>query len=103
MPFPERRNHRIPLSAAAAMTQRFRDGAKGAVQGHMFPREVIESLLNQPGAYGIRFYFGTGDDGATGLVAVAVDSDANDLSNGEVYDFGFPCPPWCGGGSALNT
>ena len=103
MPFPEKRNHRIQLSAAAAMTRRYREQAKGGVQGHMFPRDVIETLLNQAGAQGIRFYFANDDSGATGLVAVAVDGDANDLSNAEMFDFGFPCPPFCGGGSALNS
>lgn len=103
MPFPERRNHRIPLGAAAAMTRRHRDRVQGAVQGHMFPRDILETLLNQPGAQGIRFYYATDDSGATGLVAVAVDGEANDMSSGEVFDFGFPCPPWCGGSNALNS
>jgi hypothetical protein len=104
MPFPPKRDHRIPLAAAAAMTKRYRDEATGAETAQMFPREVIETLLSQPGAFGTRFYFGReAAGGPIRLVAVAVDSQGNDLAGGEIIDFGFPCPPWCSGDNQLNS
>ena len=104
MPFPPRREHQIPLAAAAAMTRRFRDEAKGGETAQLFPREVIERLLSQPGAYGIRFYFGRENAGGPNrLVAVAVDSDGNDMTAGEVMDWAFPCPPFCSFTNDLNS
>lgn len=104
MPFPPKQNHRIPLQAAAAMTRRYREGSKGPEKAQMFPREDLESLLNQSGAYGIRFYFGTETvEGSIRLVGVAVDQDGNDMTTGVMIDYGFPCPPWCGDGNELNS
>lgn len=105
MPFPPQREHRISLERAAEMTRRHRNGRPGKGElAQMFPREVLERLLSQPGAMGIRFYFGREtDEGETRLVAVAVDQDANDMTAGEIDDFGFPCPPVCSGGNELNS
>lgn len=104
MPFPPTQDHRIPLAEAAAMTKRYRDGvAKGAELALMFPREVLESLLKQPKARGIRFYYARAGDGKQQAVAVAVDENGNDLYDGDLIDRGFPCPPFCGVTNPLNS
>ncbi|HET9514631.1 MAG TPA: hypothetical protein VFO95_11945, partial [Gemmatimonadales bacterium] len=60
--------------------------------------------LNQPGARGIRFYYGEESEGeSTRLVAVAVDENGNDIVSGELADFGIPCPPFCSGENELNS
>ncbi|MEO7648411.1 MAG: hypothetical protein ABIV11_09270, partial [Gemmatimonadaceae bacterium] len=74
MPFPPKRDHSIPLAAAAALTKRYRDGAgKGAQRASMFPRDVFETLLAQAGCAGIRMYYGQGEAGAREIVLVGVD------------------------------
>jgi hypothetical protein len=105
MPFPPNQDHRIPLAAAQAMTKRYRDGiAKGDETAQMFPREVFEQLLKNPKVRGIRFYYARNDGGRMQMVAVGVDGDGNDmLADGDIFDRGFPCPPFCTGGIGLNS
>ena len=105
MPFPPRQDHRIPLAAAAAMTKRFRDrGGKGVETAQMFPREVFEQLLKNTKVHGIRFYYARNDDDKMQMVVVGVDAEGNDmLSDGEIFDRGFPCPPICSGLGGLNS
>ena len=103
MPFPPRQDHKIPLAEAAAMTKRHRDNSPAAEKAHMFPREVFEALLKNPKVSGIRLYHGRGQDGKGSMIAVGVDSDGNDiLDAGEIYDRGYPCPPFCTGAGGLN-
>jgi hypothetical protein len=106
MAFPPKQDHRIPLAEAAAMTKRFRDGvAKGSEIALMFPREVFEQLLKNGKVHGVRCYYArTAADAKPQMIVVGVDADGNDmLADGEIFDRGFPCPPFCGGGNALNS
>ena len=103
MAFPPKREHKISLDAAAALTRRYRERApKGMQVGTMFPREVFEALLAQPGCAGIRAYTGTADDDSQQTVLVGADGDGNDMTAGLLFDASFPCPPYCGGGNSLN-
>ncbi len=103
MPFPPERNHKVSLEAAAALTRGYREFApKGSQLASMFPRDVFDRLLAQPGCAGIRIYSGRNERRVHELVLVAVDADANDMTQGELFDFGLPCPPYCGGGTVLN-
>lgn len=103
MPFPPKRDHKIPLEAAAALTRRFRQGAgPGSQRASMFPREVFDTLLAQPGCMGIRIYNGAAEDGASAIVLVGVDRDGNDMTAAALFDLSVPCPPYCGGGNVLN-
>jgi hypothetical protein len=69
----------------------------------MFPREVYDRLLAQPGCAGIRMYYGLDDQGKSAMVLVGVDKDGNDMVNGELDDVHYPCPPFCDGTNALNS
>lgn len=103
MALPPKRDHRISLEAAATLTGRFRrDAEPGEQRATMFPREVFDSLLIQPGCLGIRIYNGVAEDGASANVLVGVDRDGNDMTSGALYDMGMPCPPYCGGDNELN-
>lgn len=109
-PLPSR-DHRIPLSAAVAMTRRYRASARpGAFRAGCFPSKVFENLLAQKGCAGIRIYLGCHEDDALSLVMVAVDADGRDIvpgsdgkyQEGAVVQDTIECPPFCDGGSPLN-
>jgi hypothetical protein len=105
MAFPPKQDHRIPLAEAAARTKQFREGmAKGSEIGLMLPRDVFEQLLKNGKVRGVRFYYSRTGDAKLQMIAVGVDADGNDLlEDGDIFDRGFPCPPFCGGGNALNS
>lgn len=103
MPFPPERNHKIPLEAAAALTRRYRQGAgRGAPLATLFPNSVFESLMAEPGCAGVRIYYGQGEAGQRELILVGVDGEGNDMTSAQVYDYGIPCPPYCGNPDVLN-
>jgi hypothetical protein len=103
MAFPPERNHKVSLEAAAVLTRGFRDVApQGSPFGSLFPREVFERLLAQPGCAGIRIYYGRNERREHELLLVGVDGTGDDMTTGELFDFGMPCPPYCGGGNVLN-
>src|SRR5262245_45902213 len=96
MPFPPKIEHKISLAEATALTKRHRDNPGGGPENaHLFPRDVFEALLANPKVSGIRRYHGksTGGDGA--MIAVGVDANGNDMLDGDIFDRGFPCPPFC--------
>jgi hypothetical protein len=98
-PPPPPRDHRITLGQARALLARRPRGERG---GH-FPSEALLAILNQPGCAGIRFYYGTNPDGSPAMVLVGIDETGTDMTDGEIIDNHFPCPPFCGdGGSALR-
>lgn len=103
MAFPPERNHKVSLAAAAALTKGYRDVApKGSPLASLFPREVFERLLAQPGCAGIRIYHGRNDRREHELLLVGVDQAGDDMTTGELFDFGMPCPPYCGGETILS-
>ena len=103
MAFPPKQDHRITLANATALTKAHQaNAAKGAVKGEMWPRDVFETLLAQPGCAGIRVYHGKGTDGAAHLVMVSVDSAGADMTSGAIMEMGFPCPPFCDTASTLQ-
>lgn len=97
------RDHRITLAAAAALTRRHREGgAKGATNASAFHADQVRALLAQPGCVGLRIYHGKNADGSDGTVIVGVDANDKDMTSGTLLENGFPCPPLCDNGSALN-
>jgi hypothetical protein len=103
MAFPPERNHKVSLEAAAALTKGYREvAAKGTPLGSLFPRDVFERLLAQPRCAGIRIYYGRNDRREHELLLVGVDETGDDMTDGEMFDISYPCPPYCGGGNVLN-
>ena len=100
MPFPPQHNHKITMAEASALTKGHRDSSPGAEKAHMFPRDVFETLLKNPKVKGIRLYHGKAQ-GKGELIAVGVDADGNDLLD-DIFDRGFPCPPYCTLTGGLN-
>ena len=104
MPFPARQDHRIAVADARAMTRRFREAApQEPVRGCMFPRAAFEAILAQEGCEGIRLYFGRSTGQGLQLVMVGVDGNALDMSQGEIMENSFPCPPFCDPRAALTS
>jgi len=105
---PPQRDHRIPLAAAAALTRRHREAAGGRTaaegeHGGMFPRDAVQRLLARKGCEGLRIYYGRAEAGTPVLVLVGVDADGNDIAGGEILEWSFPCPPYCGDPDGLNS
>lgn len=103
MPLPPQRDHRITLADAALLTRRHRDAASlRGERGGMFARAAVEQLLIQPGCAGLRFYYGRRDDGSAALVLVGVNEGGNDMTDGDLLEFHYPCPPFCSSPSQLS-
>lgn len=96
---PPPRNHKITIGEARALMAKRPTGL--TTRGGYFPREAIDAILKQPGCTGIRFYYGTNTDGSPALVLVGMDASSADLTDGEIIDTHYPCPPFCDTGSAL--
>jgi hypothetical protein len=97
---PERRNHKITVAQAKALMGK--KPKELATRGGHFPREAIDAILAQPGCTGIRFYYGSNDDGSPAIVMLGIDADNADMTAGEIIDTHFPCPPFCDESSALR-
>jgi hypothetical protein len=69
----------------------------------MFWKDSIEKLINQPGCVGMRYYYGRQANGAPVLVLVGVDAQGKDMTKGFMAEKSWPCPPFCGWDSVLNT
>ena len=91
----------IPLDDAVALTQKFREDYPDAIKAHYFSKSVINDVLLQSEAVGIRIYNGIDNDGARQLILVAVDIDGNDLYEGNLADMSTPCPLICDENSPL--
>ncbi len=104
-PLEPPRDHRVKLPDAAEYTRRWRQAnppAPGRINSGAFLKQPVLDVLNQAGCVGIRIYLGRGADAAANMVAVGVDANGNDLTQGTILEFVYPCPPYCPDGSALN-
>ena len=108
-------DHRISLQQAIDMTTMFR-ARKGQILNpafskalsisETFNRNIFDELLAQPGAAGIRIYYGMDSGMAVHAILVAVDSTGNDIlpsstttttstDSGTIGEVGQTCPPNC--------
>jgi len=51
----------------------------GENRGYHLGRNIIDTILAQPGCVGMRFYYGLNEDGVKTLVYVGVDAGGKDL------------------------
>ena len=111
-------DHRISLQQAIDMTTMYR-ARKGQVLNpafskvlgisETFNRDIFDALLAQPGAAGIRIYYGMDNTMAIHSILVAVDSNNNDIlpstttttttttttDGGIIGEQSQTCPPFC--------
>lgn len=136
-------DHVIPIDSAIFYTTNFKKGVDELKQqladpgfldrsfnlpsGELFNRDVIATLLNAPGADGIRIYLGRNDTGAINLVLIPTDKEGNDIitqlmpleraagqtnnrqgltaggvMQGQAVENGQRCPTICGKNSPLH-
>ena len=89
--------------------QRHQDQSE--IKAHFFGKEILTSILSQPGCMGIRFYHAIDDKGQKTLVLVGNDQKGQSMwsstksaaGKGALKsvrpagggDNSFPCPPYC--------
>lgn len=99
----------IPLPTAKQWTANYRKTIKeGDTLAHYFGGEIVQRLLNEDGAVGIRVYYAIDDQGKKQLLLVGVDENGDNLLPAEgvaakagededpiIVDFSLPCPNYC--------
>ncbi len=93
----------LSLQTASKQTRAFRQTFPEATKAFYFGRHAIETLLSQPDVAGIRYYHGLDAEQNEHMVLIAVDALGNDMTDGDIFQRGFPCPPWCADYNALNS
>lgn len=93
----------IPLKDAIRFVQRARQAKLLTVNGWSYPTSLIRQLCDQAGAEGVRMYLGVNDEGGPTLVLVAVEASGNDMTDGAVMDYAWPCPPLCATNSPFTA
>jgi hypothetical protein len=97
-------DHDIPLSTAAEWTANYRASAgSNATIAHFFGKDAVKALLEQQNAVGMRLYYALDGDGNKQMIITAVDSDGNDLYEGDLLEMSLPCPENCSAANPLNT
>jgi hypothetical protein len=94
----------ISLQEASEMTARYREniqpGETIAVAGS---KAIFEQILAQPGCEGLRMYFAIEADGSNTLVAVGIDEQSNDITEGLIAENFIACPHRCSTRNSLNS
>lgn len=85
--------HEISEKEAVAIVQRARQPKAWA-----FDRAIIDAMLQQKGAAGIRIYAGRTSAGQDTPVVVAITEAGEDLM-GVIAEEATPCPPFCASSS----
>lgn len=105
MPFTGNENHGITLAEASQLTANYRNSHPGmsTVKGFYYGKQAIEGILTQDGCVGIRIYYAQNIDGTPTMVITGVDKDENDMFDGQLAEFGTPCPNHCSVANPLNS
>lgn len=110
-------NHFISLEQAKQMTALFRQQKENilapAYQGkdtlvvcETFNRDIFDAILGENGCVGMRIYYGMDPSYKVKAILVGVDAQNNDIlpsqssvagpaADGNLGEYGQPCPPWC--------
>ena len=94
----------ISLPQAVTLVTDYRTSYPSKIKGAFLGRDILEELLAQPGAKGIRIYLG--EQGPVSskdftYVAVAADASENDIL-GKIADMAVPCPYNCSNTGGLK-
>ncbi len=102
----------IPLPTAKEWTANYRKTIKdGDTLAHYFGGDIIQRVLDETSAVGIRIYYAIDDKGQKQLLVVGVDEFGNNLlpkeeaapkgtaaqADGDpiIVDYSYPCPNYC--------
>ncbi len=103
MPFTGNEDHSMSLVEAAELTKNYRESVgTGTILSGFFGKTALLGILRQTGCVGMRIYNALLSDGKLTFVLVGVDSEGEDMEDGEIAEIMYPCPPICPGGSTLN-
>ncbi len=105
MAFNGKEGGAISLTDGAAMTSAYRGSSlNGGTLGQFLGKDILEQLLAQESAVGIRIYYAAdpNEDSVQKVVLVAADAEENDMLD-LVVDLAFPCPSKCGASNPLNS
>ena len=100
----------ISKAEADALVNAFQKDAAHyhGVKGGFYGKEMIQTLLSQPGCDGLRYYYGLTPDPNDGgtikqtIVLVAEDSKGT-LLTGAILEVGPFCPPFCPLNNIIGT
>ncbi|RAK65914.1 hypothetical protein [Hymenobacter edaphi] len=84
----------IPMAEGVEMTTQYREASYSNNLCVFFGKTLLNELLAQPNAQGLRFYFALNADNKLTLVTVAADSEGKDIQ-AKVGNKGEPCPSTC--------
>jgi hypothetical protein len=106
--FTGKESEPIALETAKTWTANYRQKNPGQREGHFFGHEIIEQILAEKGAVGIRIYYALDEKGEKQLLLVGTDKNGENLlpsslklnsarAAGEniVADMSYPCPSMC--------
>ncbi|MGD1045038.1 MAG: hypothetical protein ABR936_06895 [Bacteroidota bacterium] len=77
----------LTANAAARVTK--------GTSGGTFAVSAIQTLINQPGVIGLKYYFAQNTDGTPTIVLVAVNGQGKTMT-AMALEGAFLCPPYCG-------
>lgn len=66
-----------------------------------YGKNKIQDILDQQGCEGIRIYNGYSDSNRV-MVVVGVDENGNDMTGGNILEWGMPCPASCPPSTAIG-
>ncbi|RTQ45264.1 hypothetical protein EJV47_25640 [Hymenobacter gummosus] len=92
----------IEMSEGAGMTAAYREAQPGQNLCVFFGKDLLNVLLSQNDAQGLRFYFAHNADGKMTLVTVAANSEGQDIQ-AKVGNRGTHCPDFCCTDSPLGN
>ena len=107
----------IGYEKGARMIKDYYDQNQDDVLAHFMGRNMIEAILAQPGAVGIRMFHAINEIGLKQMVLVGTDATGNNILNyttigddgeivkhkGIVADKMRNCPPYCGDGGGTES
>lgn len=106
MEYTGNEEHSISLQDASELTKNYRDqfdAETSYIKGEYFGKTALQSLLSQTDCVGARIYYGLKPSGIPCLVIVGVDGDGNDITTGDLMEYGWPCPSSCSADNDLNS
>jgi hypothetical protein len=97
-----RDKHWIDLDSATQLTANWRKKHSKSPKAMRFERTAFERILKLTGCKGIRIYYAQKDDGEWTFVMVGTNAKGQDMTEGELAQETWPCPPMCDPESPLG-
>jgi len=93
----------VDRATAKRWTANYRRSGRGKANCHIFGKETIQALLDQPGCVGIKIYYALNDQNDQQILLVGTDADGSSMEDGLIMDQSKVCPPDCSGTGDLDS